>query len=181
MLMLFITFFKIGILTFGGGYAMIPLMEKEIIIGHGWLSQAQFLNIVAIAEMTPGPIAINAATFIGYKLYGVAGAALATLGVISPSLIIMTIFSHLLARFKASKYGVALKGVSVGVVALIAAAVISLSRSIYTPELSEVLASAWEVPIKLGIAGVTLFLVARTKLNPIWILLLAGLAGILLF
>lgn len=168
MLELFITFFKIGALTFGGGYAMIPLMEKEI-VAQGWLTQAQFLDIVAIAEMTPGPIAINSATFIGYQHGGILGAAAATFGVVAPSIIIMVIFSHLLARLKASKYSIALKGVGVGVAAMIAAAVFGLIKPAITNFAD------------LAIAVAALTLAITTKLSPIVIILGAGLAGIVLY
>ena len=165
---LFFTFFKIGLFTIGGGYAMIPLMQEEI-IAHNWLTQAEFLNIVAIAEMTPGPISINAATFIGHQLYGVAGAALATFGVVAPSLIIMVIFSHLLAKLKASKYAVALKGIAITVTALIAAAVFRLVGPAITNYAD------------VGIALVTLALVAKTKISPILIIPGAGVAGVVLY
>ncbi len=168
MLDLFFTFFRIGILTFGGGYAMIPIMEREVITTHGWLTQAQFLDIVAIAEMTPGPISINAATFIGYQVAGIGGAALATFGVVAPSLIIMIIFAHYLAKLKNSRYGIALEGITVGVVALIAAAVFTL----FQPAIS-----SWtEGAIALVALGLALF----TKINPIWIILSGGIAGMLL-
>lgn len=169
MLNVFFTFFKIGILTFGGGYAMIPLMEKEVITAQSWLTQAEFLNIVAIAEMTPGPIAINSATFVGYQVGGIGGAALATLGVVSPSLIIMVIFSRLLAKLKASKYGVSLQGVGVGVAALIAAAVFSLFKPAIT-----------NYPEAI-IAAVALVVAIKTKLSPIVIILASGVVGVILF
>lgn len=168
MLSIFITFFKIGALTFGGGYAMIPLMEQEI-IAHGWLSHSEFLNIVAIAEMTPGPISINAATFIGYQHGGIAGAALATFGVVAPSIIIMVIFSHLLARLKASKYGIALSGVGVGVAALITAAVFSL----FKPAITNYADAA--------IALIVLGLAIKTKISPILIILASGFVGVILY
>jgi len=168
MLNIFITFFKIGALTFGGGYAMIPLMEKEIITA-GWLTQAEFLNIIAISEMTPGPIAINSATFVGYQFGGVAGAALATLGVVSPSIIIMVIFSHLLAKLKASKYGIALQGIGVGVAALIAAAVFGLVKPAIT-NYSEA-----------GIAIIALVIAVKTKISPIYIILASGIVGVILY
>lgn len=167
MLELFFTFFRIGLFTFGGGYAMIPLMEKEIAT-HGWLTQAEFLDIVAVAEMTPGPISINSATFVGFKFAGVGGAALATFGVIAPSLIIMVIFAHFLARLKQSKYGIALKGVTVGVVALIATAVYSLFQPAIT---------GW---IEGAIALVALGLALFTRISPILIILGAGVLGVLL-
>lgn len=98
LLELYWSFFKVGLFTVGGGYAMIPLMEAEVIRVHGWLSAAEFLDIVAVAEMTPGPVSINAATFIGYNMAGTAGALSATLGVISPSLILLLFLSGLLSR-----------------------------------------------------------------------------------
>ena len=165
---LFITFFKIGLFTFGGGYAMIPLMQEEIIV-HNWLTLAEFLNIVAIAEMTPGPIAVNSATFIGYQLYGVGGAALATFGVVAPSLIIMVIFSHLLAKLRASKYSVALRGVAITVTALIAAAVLGLIKPAFTNYAD------------VAIALTAFVLVAKTKISPILIILGSGLLGIVLY
>ena len=86
---LFLTFFRIGLFTFGGGYAMIPLMQRETIEKHKWINDDDILEVIAIAESTPGPIAINSATFIGYKVAGVWGAACATLGTVLPSFIII--------------------------------------------------------------------------------------------
>ena len=168
MWILFFTFFKIGLFTIGGGYAMIPLMEGEI-IAHSWLTQGEFLNIVAIAEITPGPVSINTATFVGYKLYGVIGAALATLGVVAPSLIIMVIFAHLLARLKTSKYAIALRGISITVTALITAAVFRLVKPAITTYAD------------LAIAAAALALIAKTKVSPILIIIGAGLAGVVLY
>ena len=85
----FFTFFKIGDFTFGGGYAMIPLIQRETVEKHGWISEEDILEVVAIAESTPGPIAINAATFIGYRVAGFLGSLCATLGVVSPSFVII--------------------------------------------------------------------------------------------
>ncbi|MGL4534402.1 MAG: chromate transporter [Fusobacteriaceae bacterium] len=87
---LFIAFFKIGLFTFGGGYAMIPLIEKEIIEENEWISREELVEIIAISQMTPGPIATNAATFVGKKVGGYPGAFIATLGVVAPSLVIIT-------------------------------------------------------------------------------------------
>jgi len=168
MLNIFITFFKIGALTFGGGYAMIPLMQNEI-IAQGWLNQAEFLNIIAISEMTPGPIAINSATFVGYQYAGIPGAALATLGVVAPSIIIMVIFAKLLAKLKASKYGIALQGIGVGVAALIAAAVFGLIK----PSITN-----WA---EAAIAVTALVLAIKTKLSPIIIILASGFVGVVLY
>lgn len=96
---LLITFFKIGLFCFGGGYGMIPLLEREIVT-HNWLTSQEFVNIISISEMTPGPIAINTATFIGYKIGGIPGGILATAGVVLPSLILILIISHFLLKFQ---------------------------------------------------------------------------------
>ena len=92
-LILFTTFFKIGLFTFGGGYAMIPLIKREITEKHGWIGDEDILDIIALSESTPGPIAINMATFIGNRIGGVLGAAFATLGVVLPSFIIIFLIS----------------------------------------------------------------------------------------
>lgn len=97
-LSLFITFFKIGLFSFGGGYAMIPMIEKEI-ESHKWLSSSEFIDIIAIAEMTPGPIAVNSATFVGFKTAGVLGGLFATLGVALPSLIIVLLISQFFFKY----------------------------------------------------------------------------------
>ena len=117
---LFATFFKIGAFTFGGGYAMIPLIQKEAVERHGWITDEDILEIIAIAESTPGPIAINAATFVGYRTCGFLGALLATLGVVLPSFGVILSISYLLREFqqiKAVQY--AFNGIRAGVLALL--------------------------------------------------------------
>ncbi len=129
-LTLFITFFKIGLFTFGGGYAMIPLIKREITEKHGWIGDEDILNIIAISESTPGPIAINMATFIGNSIGGFLGAALSTLGVILPSFIIIFGISFVLRQFqsiKAVQY--AFMGIRAGVLALLLKALISMYKS----------------------------------------------------
>ena len=93
MLTLFLTFLKIGAFTFGGGYAMIALLENEFVEKKGWLDRDEFLDMAAIAESTPGPVAVNSATYLGYKIGGVAGAALSTLAVCLPSFVIIYVIS----------------------------------------------------------------------------------------
>lgn len=120
LLNLFLTFFRIGLFTFGGGYAMIPLIQRETVENHKWISDDDILEVIAIAESTPGPIAINSATFIGYKVAGVWGSFFATLGVVLPSFIIILIISFALREFqdiKAVQY--AFNGIRAGVLALI--------------------------------------------------------------
>ena len=124
ILTLFLTFFKIGAFTFGGGYAMIPFIQKEIVEKHGWMTDDDILDIFAIAESTPGPIAINSATFVGWRVAGFFGAALATTGVVLPSFAIILAISYLLRGFgdlPAVQY--AFRGIRAGVLALLVKAV----------------------------------------------------------
>ena len=117
---LFSTFFRIGAFTFGGGYAMIPLIQRETVEKQGWISDDDILEVVAIAESTPGPIAINAATFIGFRVAGFFGALCATLGVVLPSFVIILLISGVLRQFQhvdAVRY--AFVGIRAGVLALI--------------------------------------------------------------
>ena len=104
MFELFWTFFKIGLFTFGGGYAMIATVKEAVVDKKKWLDEEEFLQIIAIAESTPGPIAINMATYVGYKKKSVAGSALATAGVVLPSLLIIFTISLFLEAFMANKY-----------------------------------------------------------------------------
>lgn len=119
-LQLFITFFKIGAFTFGGGYAMIPLIQREVVEEKEWITDDDILEIIAIAESTPGPIAINSATFVGYRVCGFWGSFFATLGVVLPSFIIILVISAILNEFQnitAVKY--AFNGIRAGVLALL--------------------------------------------------------------
>ena len=128
-LILFVTFLKIGAFTFGGGYAMIPIIEKEICDKRKWLKGEEILDIFAIAESTPGPIAINSATFVGYKVAGFFGAFCATFGVVLPSFVIISIISLVLKEFseyKAVKY--AFMGIRAGVLALVIKALVSMYK-----------------------------------------------------
>lgn len=126
---LFLTFLKIGAFTFGGGYAMIPLIQREVVDNRHWVSEKDILDVVAIAESTPGPIAINAATFIGFKVAGNLGALCATLGVVLPSFCIIVAVSYVLEAFqhlRAVRY--AFWGIRAGVLALILKALWSLYK-----------------------------------------------------
>lgn len=117
---IFSTFFKIGAFTFGGGYAMVPLIQREASEKHGWVTDEDILDIVAIAESTPGPIAINSATFVGYRACGVLGSAMATLGVVLPSFIIILTIAGILREFQENVYvQYAFRGIRAGVLALI--------------------------------------------------------------
>ncbi|HAE62522.1 MAG TPA: chromate transporter, partial [Eubacteriaceae bacterium] len=102
LIKLILTFAKIGLFSFGGGYAMIPIIQQEI-ESNNWLSSAEFVDIIAIAEMTPGPIAVNSATFVGYKISGVWGGILATFGVALPSFILAVLISSYYLKFKRNR------------------------------------------------------------------------------
>ncbi len=126
---LFWTFFKIGAFTFGGGYAMIPLVQREVAENHKWLDDEDIMSVIAISESTPGPIAINMSTFVGYRTAGVLGSTLATLGVVLPSFIIILLVSGVLREFyhlDAVRY--AFEGIRAGVLALIFKALWSLYK-----------------------------------------------------
>ncbi len=130
LLILFITFFKIGLFTFGGGYAMIPLIKREITEKHGWIGDEDILDIIALSESTPGPIAINMATFIGNRIGGVLGATLSTLGVVLPSFIIIFTISAVLREFQQIEaVQFAFMGIRAGVLALLLKALISMYKS----------------------------------------------------
>ena len=116
----FLSFFKIGAFTFGGGYAMIPLIQNEAVENRHWVTDEDILEIIAIAESTPGPIAINSATFVGYKAAGILGAMCATVGVVLPSFVMILLLSFVLAQFQqvqAVQY--AFNGIRAGVLALL--------------------------------------------------------------
>lgn len=167
---LFITFFRIGMFSFGGGYAMIPLLESEVINTRGWLTSAEFIDIIAIAEMTPGPIAINSATFVGYRVADTLGSVLATTGVVLPSLIVMLSLLIFINRAKDSKYiDWIFKGIRPIVLGLIASAAVSIAFSSI-------------IDFKSALIAVGIFyLVAIRKTNPIFAIVISGALGVLLY
>lgn len=124
---LFGSFFRIGAFTFGGGYAMIPLIHKEAVEEKQWVSDKEVLDIIAIAESTPGPIAVNTATFVGYKAAGILGAACATLGVVLPSFLIISVISLFFTQFKENQWvAFAFEGIRAAVVVLMVQAIAKL-------------------------------------------------------
>ena len=171
-LQLFHVFFKIGLFAFGGGYAVLPLIEKEIVLNHGWLTPADFSRIVTIAEITPGPIGINSATFTGYLTAGLPGALTATASFCLPSLIILFFLFRLLARFAQKEEEIVrqmLRGLRPIAVALVASAVYSLGKNAFTGY------GSWL--IALLSFGLFLF----SEKNLILIVLTFGLVGILFY
>jgi len=168
LLKLLFTFFKIGLFSFGGGYAMIPFMQREIIEKHQWLSSSEFVDIIGISQMTPGPVSVNSATFVGYKVGGVVGSIFATLGITVISFILVSIASKAIDKFKESKYlKAALLGMRPVLIALIINAFISLAKDAYVDVKSIIITL---------IVGGCLF---SKKIHPIVIIVLAGLLGII--
>lgn len=176
------SFFQIGLFSIGGGYAAMPLIQHQVVDLHPWLTMTQFADIMTIAEMTPGPIAINSATFVGIQVAGLPGALVATLGCILPSCIIVMALSYLYYRYKGlSMVQGILSGLRPAVVAMITSAGISLLiLSLYgAQELPADLSGVdW---ISMGIFTVAILILRRWKVNPIWIMAGAGAAGVLLY
>ena len=166
-LQLFLTFCKIGAFTFGGGYAMIPLIQRETVEKHNWISDEDVLEIVAIAESTPGPIAINAATFVGFHTGGFWGAFWATFGMVLPSFAIITIITRVLQQFQELRaVRCAFLGIRAGVLALILKALWNMYRK------------CPKYPMAYVIFGVAFVLVALMKVNVILVLLLCAVLGL---
>ncbi len=170
LLSLYWSFLKVGLFTVGGGYAMIPLMEAEVIKVHGWLSATEFLDIIAVAEMTPGPISINAATFIGYTLAGVPGSLIATLGVISPSLVLLTLLSKVLLQVVrnpgAENF---INGLRSGLIALILLASFTLGQT-----------AIIDIPTALIFAVLLIASLVR-RVSPLYFIAAGALLGLLLY
>lgn len=169
---LFFTFFKIGLFTFGGGYAMIALLEEEFIQRRKWLDKDEFLDMTAIAESTPGPVAINSATYLGYKLAKVPGAATATVAVCLPSFLIIYAISLFFEQFtQFTVIANAFKGIQVCVIYLIFSAGVRMLKALdKSPFATGVLAAVMLVMVGLSLAGVSV--------SSILLILLSGAAGV---
>ncbi|MBQ4100121.1 MAG: chromate transporter [Oscillospiraceae bacterium] len=185
LILLFITFFKIGLFTIGGGYAMIPLIRQEV-TSKGFITISELADFIGVAESTPGPFAINLATFIGTKTAGILGAISCTVGVVLPSFIIILIITKFFMKFKDNRFVKAgLLGLRPVIVALVASAVIMLIRNnlfwndVVINSLSSFLSA---INIKAVIIFVIAFLVQlKFKLHPIFLILISAVLGILLF
>jgi len=163
---LFLTFAKVGVCTFGGGYAMLPILQREVVEKKGWATEEELTDYFAIGQCTPGIIAVNTATFIGFKLKSYLGGVLATLGVVFPSIVIITVIAACLSNFAdIPLVQHALAGVNAAVVALIASSVLKLGKS------------TLKDPLTLGIFLVVLVLAFFVGLPPVWLIVAAGVAG----
>ena len=165
---LYKSFFTIGALTFGGGYAMLPMLERELVEKHHWVTQEEILNYFAIGQCTPGIIAVNTATFVGYKRRKVAGGVAATLGVISPSLVIIVVIAMLLSNFMDIAWVQhAFAGIRVAVCALILSSVVKLFKSNVK--------RWWHWPL-----AAAAFFAVSFGLSPVWVVAATAVLGLLL-
>lgn len=185
-LQLFLTFLKIGAFTFGGGYAMIPLI-RESVLGYGWLSEEQILNFIAVAESTPGPIAVNMATFVGTSQAGILGALVATLGVVLPSFIIILLIVALLTNLlQYAGVKAFLSGLRPAVVGLITAAFLTLFlRQFFA-------LGTFNAALKIDYKGLIIFFAAfgvafgykkwrKKAISPIVLIVICGCLGVLFY
>ncbi|MEW9124149.1 MAG: chromate transporter [Thermotaleaceae bacterium] len=169
-LKLFLTFFKIGLFSFGGGYAMLSMMQQEVVEINSWVSVSEFVDMVAISQITPGPIAINMSTYVGYKIAGVLGSALATLGCVTPSIIIMLIITRFFFKFQNNKYVEnAFLGLRPATIGLVAAAAILVAKGAFIDLKS------------LAIFGLAFLLSYKYKIDPILMTIGSGIIGLLLY
>ncbi len=172
---LFLSFLKIGAFTFGGGYAMIALLENEFVTKKKWMDKDDFLNMIAIAESTPGPVAINSATYIGYKNAGVIGAALSTLAVSLPSFVIIYIISLFFDRFLSLTYvSRAFHGIQVCVIYLILSAGLKMLKGMDKNVFNSIVLIA-------VIAAMVFCTVAAVSFSSIFYILICGLAGLMVY
>ncbi len=178
LLDLFISFMHVGLFSIGGGLAAMPIIQAQVVENHAWLTIAEFTDLVTIAEMTPGPIAINAATFVGTIIAGFPGAVVATLGCLIPSCIIVSILGFLYFKYKELPIikGV-LSGLRPAVVALIASAGVTIIKNALLSDL-ETTISVWGINI-IGIAliAICLVLLRKFKFDPIVVMMGAGVIG----
>lgn len=186
-LKLFFAFFKIGMFSFGGGYSMITLLQSELVYDQGWMSSAEFTNIVALSQMTPGPIGVNAATYCGYtaahnagmgEWMGVLGSATATLALMLPSFILMILICRMFAKYMTSPIVQSImSGLRPAVVGLIAsAALLMMNRENF----SQLSVNPWQFWISVFIFAATFIGTRILKINPIHMICWAAFAGLML-
>lgn len=170
LIKIFLSFLKIGAFSFGGGYAMLPLIQREIVNSNTWITYKEFIDIIGISQMTPGPIAINSATFVGFKVSGVLGSISATLGVVSFSFILVSIANHYIVKFKQSYImKAALAGMRPALIGLIVSVFLSMGKESYKD-------------IKSVVIGIIILgLLLTDKLHPILVIVISGVLGIVFY
>ncbi len=185
LLELFWRFFQVGLFSFGGGYAALPLIRQQIVEITGWLSQTEFSDIVAISQMTPGPIALNASTFVGVKIAGLIGGIAATLGCITPSCIIVLVLARYFFKYRDLRF---MQSILRGLRPAVAALIMTASVSIVATAVFLVVPDGFRLPapadidwVAVGIFAIALFLLRRFKIKLLPILAGAGAVGVLLY
>lgn len=179
-LRLFLCFAQVGMFSVGGGYVAIPLIQNQVVALNGWLSMAEFTDLVTIAEMTPGPIVINAATFVGIRIAGIPGALAATFGSILPSCVVVSLLSYVYARYKSMR---ALQSVLSGLRPVVVALIASAGLSILNLVVFAARRPGWDSVQWLGAALfiAAFFALRRFRWNPILVMSLCGAAALALY
>ena len=173
-LQLFFSFLQVGLFSFGGGYAAIPLIQEQIVTKHGWLSMVEFTDLISISQMTPGPIAVNSATFVGNKIAGITGALVATAGCIFPSCIIVMSIAHIYLKNQNNQVvQEVLQSLHPAVIAMIASAGVTI-----------LITAFWGTTLKISLQNtdwsmviiflLSLVLLRKTRISPILVMILAG-------
>lgn len=175
LVQLFVSYLKIGFFGFGGGYAMLSLIHSEVVVRNGWLTNGEFSDIVAISQMTPGPIAINSATYIGYEVAGVLGSVVATVAVCLPALTIMMLITRFFLRLRDNRY---VKGVVMGMRPVVVGMIASAALLLIFPHTAEgrsfIDGWSWAIFIVTLLASVK-------KVNPILLIVASAVMGILIY
>lgn len=167
---LFVSFLRVGAFAFGGGYAMIPLISQEVVNVRGWLDMAEFVDVIAISQGTPGPIAINSATYVGFKVAGILGSLTATIGVVLPAFIIMMILGRLFLKY--SEVPV-VQDMLAGIRPIVVALILSAALSVFPTSVTGV------IPGIVSVAVVVAILVFN--IDPILLLVISGVLGLVLY
>ena len=179
-LQLFLSVLQIGLFSFGGGYAAMPLIQDQVVTAHGWLSMPEFTDLITISQMTPGPIAINSATFVGMKIAGVPGAIAATVGCVFPSCIIVTLLARLYLKYRDMSLLQGILGsLRPAVVAMVAAAGISILITAFWggDQIGSLESTRWWM---VGIFALCVLFLKKLNWNPIAVMLSAGVLRVLL-
>lgn len=178
LLQLFISFLQVGALSFGGGYASMPLIQEQVINVHHWLTVSEFTDLISISQMTPGPIAVNSATFVGIKIAGIPGAIVATIGCILPSILLVTVISHFYLKYRnLSLLQEILKMLRPAVVSLIATAGVSILVTAFFGEsgLMTIKNIKYQMVVIFIICMVMLM---KYRLDPVLVMVLAGVMNV---
>lgn len=176
------SFFQIGLFSFGGGYASMPLIRQQVVNSNHWLSLNEFTDLITISQMTPGPIAINCATFVGNRIAGIPGAVMATIGCVMPSCLIVILLAVLYNKYKSMTLvkGI-LQGIKPAIIAMIGVAGVSiatqsfLKQGLFTGSMSDI------DFVSAGIFAVALFVLRKWRINQIKVMIAAGVIGLVIF